>query len=114
MPTGCTTRLSVAPAIVAAYETVTLRVVFHKRQRVWLLSRDHVKIESTCLVQRINIALGERRRHISSQILVLDVEVELRASATEYRSEEDDEEKWESYGPEYVALATIPALEMPT
>jgi hypothetical protein len=46
--------------------------------------------------------------------LVLEVEVELGASASEYCSEEDDEEEWEGYGPEYVALATIPALEMST
>src|SRR5216683_7868447 len=89
-----------------------LSIIFHKCQWVWLLSRDHVEVEGTGLVQYVNVALRERRRQISIQILVLEVEVELGASTSEYCSEEDDEEEWEGYGPEYVALATVPALEM--
>jgi hypothetical protein len=42
----------------------------------------------------------------------LDVKVELCTSTSEYCPEEDDEEEWEGYGPEYVALAAVPALEM--
>jgi hypothetical protein len=42
----------------------------------------------------------------------LEVQIELGASATEYCSEEDDEEEGERNGPEYVALAAVPALEV--
>src|SRR5712692_5414570 len=89
-----------------------LSIIFHICQWVWLLSRDHVEVEGTGLVQYVNVALRERRRQISNQILILEIKVELGASTAEDRSEEDDEKEWKGYGPEYVALAAVPALEV--
>jgi len=89
-----------------------LSIIFHICQWVWLLSRNHVEVEGTGLVQYVNVALRERRRQISSQILILEVKVELGASAAEDCSEEYYEEQGEGDGPEYVALAAVPALEV--
>jgi len=51
-----------------------------------------VEVESARLVQYVDVALGERRRYIPGQVLVLEVKVELGASVAEDCPEEDDEE----------------------
>ena len=71
-----------------------------------------MEVESPCVVQDTDVLLRVWGWGVRIKILVLEVEVELGASASEYCSEEDDEEEWEGYGPENVALATVPALEM--
>ena len=71
-----------------------------------------MEVEGPGLVENVDIALGERRRYIPGQVLILEVKVELGASAAEDCSEEYYEEQGEGDGPEYVALAAVPALEV--
>jgi len=73
-----------------------------------------MEVESPCVVQDTDVLLRVWGWGVRIKILVLEVQIELGASAAEYGSEEDDEEEWESYSPEYVALAAVPALEMPS
>ena len=91
---------------------VLLGVVLHVSERVWLLSCDNVEVECARSVQDVDVFLGEGGRCVRVKVLVLEVQVELGASIPENRSEEHDEEKWEGDGPENVAFAAIPALEM--
>ena len=71
-----------------------------------------MEIEGSCVVKDTNVLLGVRSWRVRAKVLVLEVEVELGASTAEDRSEEDDEKEWKGYGPEYVALAAVPALEV--
>ena len=71
---------------------VGLSIAFHICQWVWLFCCDYVEVESARLVQYVDVALGERRRYIPGQVLVLEVKVELGASVAEDCPEEDDEE----------------------
>ena len=50
-----------------------------------------MQVESPCVVQHTDVLLRVWGWRVRTKILILEVQIELGASATEYRSEEDDE-----------------------
>ncbi len=56
-----------------------------------LSSGDRMEVESPCVVQDADVLLRILGWRVRIKILILEVQIELGASAAEYCSEEDDE-----------------------